>query len=360
MALCLPKALKAQEYAALRAVPKNPRDQALITVMAGFGLRVSEACNLTFDAVHWSGETPSLRFIGKRDKERVVPMNLEVQDALRAWLEARGTGGSPYVFCTLRTGDRLNRKTVWGALKRYAQKAGVRHVHPHMLRHTFGTGLADRDVPVERIRELMGHEKIETSKVYISVSAEQKRRAVDRLDRRPWFTRWVSRQRNRAYRVGGRFRTTPVIPPRQTVGRQAERQQLQENLKKGVDTLLLGPVGVGKSHLLSLLKGGQVIRVKGLTPVRQAVIEIAEALHDQGVCVDGKTEETSRTHSPAEVLGRPSAPAEGDSLTQATGETPVVETPADGDASGATEGRKDFETIRKRHVIPIRFENIAF
>jgi len=347
MALRLPKALTAQEYKALRAVPKNPRDQALITVMAGCGLRVSEACQLTLENIHWSGETPSLRFTGKRDKERVVPMNLDVQDALRIWLEARGTGRSPYVFCTLRTGDRLSRKTVWGAFKRHARKAGIRHVHPHMLRHTFGTGLADRDVPVERIRELMGHEKIETSKVYISVSAEQKRWAVDRLDRRSWFTRWVSRQRNQAYRVRGRFRTAPVIPPGQTVGRRTERKQLQEHLDKGIDTLLVGPVGVGKSHLLKLLKGRQVIRLKGLMPVRQVVIEIAEALHKHGVCVGGKTEETSRTHSPAEVLGRPSAPAEGDSLTQATGEMPGEETPVDGDASGTT---KDFEVIRKRHA----------
>ena len=69
----------------------------------------------------------------------------------------------------------------------------------------------------------------------------------------------------------------------QTVGRQAELGKLQENLNKGIDSLLVGPVGVGKSHLLGLLEGDRTIRVKGLGPVRQAIIEIAEALHNAGV-----------------------------------------------------------------------------
>ena len=131
----LPKALASDELEALRTVPKNPRDQALIEIMAGCGLRVSEAVNLTLDSIYWSSDTPALLFVGKRSKERVVPMNLEVQDALRTWLDARGTGASEYVFCNLHTGQRLSRQTVWKAFKHYARKAGTRHVHPHMLRH---------------------------------------------------------------------------------------------------------------------------------------------------------------------------------------------------------------------------------
>ena len=106
----LPKTLSPDELDALLAVPKNPRDQAFIEAMAGCGLRVSEICHLKLDQVHWSSDTPSLRFTGKRRKERVVPMNHQVQDALRTWLEARGSNHSAYVFCNLRTGGRLSRK----------------------------------------------------------------------------------------------------------------------------------------------------------------------------------------------------------------------------------------------------------
>ena len=353
MADRLPKAIAAHELDALRAVPKNPRDRALISVMAGCGLRVSEACGLTLDNVCWSGETPSLRFTGKGDKERVVPMNLEVQDALRTWLEERGTGGSPFVFCNLRTGGSLSRKTVWGALTRYARRAGLRHVHPHMLRHTFGTGLADRDVPVERIRELMGHANIETSKVYITVSAEQKRQAVERLDRRPPLARWVSRHRNRDYRFAGPPRRRPVAGRGQTVGRLAELRKLQDNLEKGVDTLVVGPVGVGKSHLLELLRGPQILRVKALNPVRQAIVGIAEDLHAQEALTaayrsqEGERAEegNSRVRPGKEAQGRPQKPTAGEGPPQAQGETPASDTDG-GDAPGTP----SFEAIQKQHA----------
>ena len=279
----LPKTLTIDELDALLAVPKNTRDQAYLEAMAGCGLRVSEICHLKLDQVHWSSDTPSLRFTGKGSKERIVPMNLAVQDALRTWLDVRGSNHSAYVFCNLRTGGRLSRKTVWAALQRYARKAGLRPVHPHMLRHAFGTGLADRNVPVERIRELMGHSSIQTSQIYITVSTEQKRQAVDRLDRRHKLVRWISKQRNRSYRFFGRSSSPRVTFTRgETVGRQAELKQLQDNVTRGIDTLLIGPVGTGKSHLLNRVEGEQLIRLPGLTPPRQALITIAEELFRKG------------------------------------------------------------------------------
>ena len=354
----LPKALTPDELEALRAVPMNLRDHALIATMAGCGLRVSEACDLTLDDVRWSSDSPAVRFTGKRGKERVVPVNLDVQDALRAWLEHRGTGGSSYVFCNLRTGGRLSRKTVWAALKRHATRAGIRHVHPHMLRHTFGTSLADNDVPVERIRELMGHAKIETSKIYITVSIEQKRTAVHCIDRRPGLIRWISRQRNRHYRFLGRPRRSLVFSARQTVGRHAERRRLQENLDRGIDTLLIGSVGVGKTHLLALLKRDRLISVKGLTPIRQTIIDIAEALYREDVFQSQKPDHTSeggeanlsRACPQQEGTGRPPQPALGEGTPEALGEA-SAEQHAGGDAPGTQKtDSSGFDAIKRRYL----------
>jgi hypothetical protein len=327
----LPRALSAEELDRLREVPKNPRDQALIEVLAGCGLRVSEACNLHLDQIHWRSDTPSLRFTGKRGKERVVPLNLQAQDALRAWLDQRGEAAGPLVFCNLRTGGRLSRKTVWETLRRYARQAGLRPVHPHMLRHAFGTHLADQQVPIERIRELMGHASIQTSQLYISVSAAQKRAAVERLDQRSPLTRWLSRRRNQSFRFFSQPpRPAPTLHP-QTVGRQAELQHLQANLDKGVDTLVLGPIGVGKSHLLSLLKSERLIRVNSLSPVRQGLAEIAQALHQRGVFST-----TTRVPSlPAAGGPQPADRPEGE--------------PACGSAAGRAPG-EDFEAFRKQHA----------
>ena len=366
----LPKALAQDELDALKSVRMNPRDRALIAVLSRCGLRVSEACSLTVDNIHWSTDTPSLRFTGKRGKERVVPMNLEVQDVLRKWLESRRFSDSPYVFCNLRNGQRLSRKTVWAAMKTYAQRAGIRHVHPHMLRHTFGTDLADRDVPVERIKDLMGHASIETSSIYISVSAEQKRSSVDRIDRRSRLSRWWSRQKNRDYRFFAQPRKQLHIGMLQTVGRDEELRQLKDNLSKSVDTLLLGPIGVGKSHLLALLNAENVLKVKTLSPAKEALINIAEELHKIGrLCPDGPDKEEGE---------RPRVLQQQEEMK---GETLIADVGADQDnkQSHITEGgdaietdhsvpniapgasksnnprnpshpRSDFETIKKQHA----------
>ena len=283
-----PKALAQDELEALKSVRMNPRDRALIAVLSMCGLRVSEACSLTVDNIDWSTDTPSLRFTDKRGKERVIPMNLEVQDGLREWLESRQFSDSEYVFCNLRNGQQLSRKTVWASLKTCAQRAGIRHVHPHMLRHTFGTDLADRDVPVERIKDLMGHSSIDRASIYISVSAEQKRRSVDRIDRRSRLSRWWSRLKNRDYRFFARSRKHTRTGMQQTVGRDEELCQLEDNLSKGIDTLVLGPIGVGKSHLLALLDAENALVVKTLSPAKEALINIAKELHKIGrLCPDG-------------------------------------------------------------------------
>ena len=296
-----PKALAQHELEALKSVRMNSRDRALIAVLSMCGLRVSEACSLTVDNIDWSTDTPSLRFADKRGKERIVPMNPEVQDVLREWLESRRFSDSEYVFCNLRNGQRLSRKTVWAALKTCAQRAGIRHVHPHMLRHTFGTDLADRDVPVERIKDLMGHASIETASIYISVSEEQKRRSVDRIDRRSRLSRWWSRQKNRNYRFFARSR----VEMGKTVGRDGELCQLTDNLSKGIDTLLLGPIGVGKSHLLALLNAENVLVVKTLSPTKEALINIAKELHKIGrLCPDGPDFETiKKQHTRTTIQG---------------------------------------------------------
>ena len=336
----LPKALAQDELEALQSVRMNPRDRALIAVLSRCGLRVSEACSLTVDNIHWSTGTPSLRFTGKRNKERVVPMNLEVQDVLREWLESRRFSDSPYVFCNLRNGQRLSRKTVWAAMKTYAQRAGIRHVHPHMLRHTFGTDLADRNVPVERIKDLMGHASIETSSIYISVSAEQKRHSVDRIDRRSRLSRWLSRQKNRDYRFFAQPRKQLHIGVLQTVGRDEELRQLKDNLSKSIDTLVIGPIGVGKSHLLALLEAENVLRVKTLSPAKEALINIAEELHKIGrLCPDGPDKEEGE---------RPRARQQ---QAEMKGETLIADVGAnqDNNQSHTTEGGDAIETD---HSVP--------
>lgn len=278
----LPKAPRKDELDSLLAIIRNPRDFAIVVVMAFCGLRVSEVCNLLLEWVCWTTDTPYLRILGKGNKERIVPLNNIVQDALRAWLQIRGTNTSPYLFLS-RNHGRLSRKTIWKMLMKACKHAGIRHISPHPLRHFFGTTLADRGVPIERIAELMGHSDVTTSQIYITVSAEQKKAAVEKIDRRPRLLRWWSRMRNKHFRFFPLPAHRQVAGRPRTVGRTEELRQLQENADKCIDTLLVGPIGSGKSHLLELLKGENIIRVKSFSPVKEAIIALAEELHRKGI-----------------------------------------------------------------------------
>ena len=106
------------ELAALRRVPKHPRDQALIEVLAGCGLRVHEVCALQLKHLHWTGEAPYLQLAGKQPRQ--LPLNLQTQDALRTWLEQRPRSRSPFVFPHRRSGAQLTRKAVWAILRRHS------------------------------------------------------------------------------------------------------------------------------------------------------------------------------------------------------------------------------------------------
>ena len=107
--------------------------------------------------------------------------------------------------------------------------------------------------------------------------------------------------------------TLPEVPSRkvpsqnlpkgiqQTVGRDEELRQLTDNLSKGIDTLLLGPIGVGKSHLLGLLDAENVLKVKTLSPAKESLINIAEGLHKIGrLCPMVRTNlKRSKSNTPA-------------------------------------------------------------
>ena len=112
--------------------------------------------------------------------------------------------------------------------------------------------------------------------------------------------------------------TLPEVPSRkvpsqnlpkgiqQTVGRDEELRQLTDNLSKGIDTLLLGPIGVGKSHLLGLLDAENVLKVKTLSPAKESLINIAEGLHKIGrLCPDGpdKFETLKKQHARTTIQG---------------------------------------------------------
>ncbi|WP_322797983.1 tyrosine-type recombinase/integrase [Thermoflexus sp.] len=178
-----PRALTAQELRRLlRAARRegNPLHIALLTLLASAGLRVGEVVALRVQDVQLAPRSGWVMVRGKGEKARRVPLGAEARGALQAYLMTRPEMGSDALFIGRR--GPLTASGVWQVVKKYARKAGLGGVHPHMLRHTFATRLLrEAGVDLVTVSELLGHESLNTTARYTRPAPEDLEAAVERL-----------------------------------------------------------------------------------------------------------------------------------------------------------------------------------
>jgi integrase/recombinase XerD len=179
----LPKTLSPGEAerlidAAKGTQPRNMRDQALVELMYGAGLRVSEAVGLDKSGVDLDDRF--VRVTGKGGKERVVPIGRHAADAVRRYLSR----GRPYLDRRHRPelflnakGGPLTRAGAFLILRRLAETAGLEptRVHPHLLRHSFATHLLEGGADLRSVQEMLGHADLSTTELYTHVSDTRRR-----------------------------------------------------------------------------------------------------------------------------------------------------------------------------------------
>jgi integrase/recombinase XerD len=166
--------------AANGTTPRTLRDRALVELLYGAGLRVSEAVGLDRGAVDLEGRL--VRAVGKGDKERVVPIGRQAVDALRRYL-SRGRPfldrrHRPELFLNAHGGP-LTRAGAFLILRRLAIGAGLdpARVHPHLLRHSFATHLLEGGADLRSVQEMLGHADLATTELYTHVSDRRRREA---------------------------------------------------------------------------------------------------------------------------------------------------------------------------------------
>lgn len=185
--LHLPEVLSVEEIDAMidaidPASPQAGRDRALMETLYGCGLRVSELINLQMSKLHLSDGYLSV--VGKGNKERLVPMGQVTIDALNAWLDERehgkiAPGEENYVFLAPRTGRRITRMRVFDIVKHLAALAGItREVSPHTLRHSFASHLLEGGANLRAIQQMLGHESIATTQIYIHIDRSRLREEI--------------------------------------------------------------------------------------------------------------------------------------------------------------------------------------
>jgi len=176
----MPKYLSEEEVKRLiEASRENPRDYAIISLLAYSGLRVSELCNLRVEDVDFN-ERIIYVHSGKGDKDRIVVVSPHVIDALQNYLDTR-EDDLEYLFASQKS-QRISRVQVFRLVKKYAEKARIKkEVTPHVLRHTLATTLLRRGVDIRFIQQFLGHSSVATTQIYTHVDDALLKSVYDRV-----------------------------------------------------------------------------------------------------------------------------------------------------------------------------------
>jgi integrase/recombinase XerD len=188
VAQSIPKALDEEEVERLLGAvtgtdPLAQRDRALLEVLYGTGIRISEAVGL--DLADLDLEAGMLRVLGKGNKERVVPLGRSGRRALAAYLRdgrlalrggrVRRLDDADAVVLNAR-GGRISRQACWAIVRRAGERVALGdRLSPHVLRHSCATHMLDHGADLRVVQELLGHASISTTQVYTKVSPERLR-----------------------------------------------------------------------------------------------------------------------------------------------------------------------------------------
>lgn len=173
----LPKVLAPEQIKKLLEQPIGMgryeiRDRAILELLYSCGIRVSELVSLDIEDIDLRGGY--IRCFGKGSKERIIPLGSYALEALMEYInksrrELAGIYRPSALFLNSR-GKRLSRVSCWKIVKKYAEKAGIEELYPHLLRHSFATHLLANGADLRSVQEMLGHADISTTQVYTHVN----------------------------------------------------------------------------------------------------------------------------------------------------------------------------------------------
>lgn len=241
-----------QEAQFLASLESKPMHKLAALLMTDCGLRVSECLSLLFQDFDFQRRELKIKSLKKRASEkkkiRIVPLTKRVYEAaIEWWTKSEVKELSQKVFTITRQ-----------QFHRYFKAKSDGLVHPHLLRHTCATKLIENGAEIHVVKDLLGHSDSRTTEIYIHASEERKRTAIRAIERESWF----EKMKNKLIPQKSVSITPLSIGANKFhVGRVSEMQKIIDLYEKKVNTLIIAPQGMGKSHLLDNLQIEKALRV---------------------------------------------------------------------------------------------------
>ena len=156
------------------STPQGVRDVAMLELLYGSGMRISECIELNLDDIHLT--MGFVRVFGKGGKERIIPLGKGALSAVERYLqraryELQGSAPKTDALFINRRGKRLTRQGCWKLIKQHAEKSNIQtELTPHVLRHSFATHLIENGADLRAVQEMLGHADISTTQIYTHIS----------------------------------------------------------------------------------------------------------------------------------------------------------------------------------------------
>ena len=172
-----PRVLTKDEYERVLAQVQQPRDRAIIQLVLQTGVRLSELYQLNLYDLKLPKRITSeaigeVRIIGKGSKERTLILNTKACEALKTWLKVRPQVDTNAVFVSNRN-QRLSKRQIQNIVDKYMEAAEITDAGVHSLRHTFATHHVAQGTDIVTVHEVLGHESLDTTKIYITLAKKQ-------------------------------------------------------------------------------------------------------------------------------------------------------------------------------------------
>lgn len=259
----------------------HERHKLIALLMLDAGLRVSEACTLRLENFDFKNRILRVESLKKRSKQlktRLIPLSNRLYQCLADFLQ-KMKNYKPSTPLFKGCGDRefISRQAVWLALKKYQKKLGFEPFSPHSLRHSFATHHLSDGTSLEQIKTMLGHENFDTTLIYAKVPIEALKERVHSVTTKPVskWRKWFSTIKKQDKIINLNFSKDFY-----TIGRNEELANLEENAEKGINTILKGAIGVGKSHLLEVFETDRkVLRLDDTESVKKSLAGILLYLH---------------------------------------------------------------------------------
>jgi len=174
----LPRNLSHEDVELLRWHPKSPRNQAIMELLVSSGMRIGELVRLNRDDLIMTNR--QIRVVGKGNKERLVFFGPIAKFCIITYLNSRKDDNQ--ALLTNKYGRRLTIRSIEMQIKEEAKRAGIKDkVTPHMLRHTFATGMYEQGADIDFIARLLGHHSSETTRRYTGINGSEMARMYDKF-----------------------------------------------------------------------------------------------------------------------------------------------------------------------------------